>query len=69
MKPEDVKLREVLFEFRQNGRAVRVSAIDPYRNVEAVVVGAPQYSRAHMKRLAERKLRFIIAKKLTAEGF
>ncbi len=63
MKPEDVYLREILFEFHQVGKSVRVTAIDPRTGIEVVMVGAPKYGQEALKRLATRKLRYVIAKK------
>jgi len=65
MKPEDVKLREVLFEFHQVGKAVRVIAIDPRTGIEITMVGASNYSQEMLKRLAIRKLRYVIAKRMS----
>jgi hypothetical protein len=63
MKPEDVYLREILFEFHQVGKSVRVSAIDPRTGIEVSMVGEPKYGKEALKRLATRKLRYVIAKK------
>jgi hypothetical protein len=63
MKPEDVYLKEVLFEFHQVGKVVRVNAIDPRTGTEVTMVGEPKYGQEALKRLATRKLRYVIAKK------
>jgi len=63
MKPEDVHLRDVLFEFHQVGGTVRVIAIDPISGVEATMVGSPKYGQEALKRIAIRKLRYVIAKR------
>jgi hypothetical protein len=68
MKPEDVKLSEILFEFHQVGKVVRVTAIDPRTGIEAIMVGAPKYGKATLKKLATRKLRYVIAKRYTEMG-
>ena len=68
MKPEDIHLPEVLFEFHQIGNAIRVSAIDPYSNTEIHMVGAKGYSKEALKRMAVRKLKYVIAKKLRAQA-
>jgi len=68
MKPEDVKLREVLFEFHQVGKAMRVTAIDPRTRIEIVMVGDPRYGEETLKRLAIRKLRYVIAKRYSQHG-
>ena len=63
MRPEDVHLPEVLFEFRQIGKALRITAIDPQSGIEVVMVGNPKYSQTALKRLAARKLKYVIAKR------
>lgn len=62
MKPEDVHLAEVLFEFRIIGNFVRVSAIDTRTNTEISMVGDPKAGEELLKRMAMRKLRYVIAK-------
>ena len=62
MKPEDVHLREVLFEFQRQGNYVRVIAVDPDSNTEVMMVGDPQVGEEHLKRIAIRKLKYVIAK-------
>ena len=54
--------REVLFEFHKVGRITRVTAIDPITGTEIVMVGAPGYSADMLKRLAARKLFYVIDK-------
>ncbi|MGF1640341.1 MAG: hypothetical protein ACFCUO_05280 [Rhodospirillales bacterium] len=54
---------EVLFEFHWIGGGVRVSAIDPRTNVEVTIVGAPGVGEEALKRLAARKLAYVLAKK------
>lgn len=60
--PEGVHLGEVLFEFRKVGNVLRIAAIDPVTRTEVVMVGAPGYSEATLKRLAARKLAYVLAK-------
>jgi hypothetical protein len=55
--------QEVLFEFRRVGNSVRVVAVDPVTNTEITIVGAPGTDDATLKRLAARKLAYVIAKK------
>lgn len=62
MKPEDVRLSEVLFEFRSVGNYVRVSAIDTRTNTEVTLAGDPKVGEAMLKRMAMNKLRYVIAK-------
>jgi len=64
--PEGVHLEEVLFEFQTVGRSARVVAVDPVTNTEIVMVGDPSYGEETLKRLAIRKLAFVIAKKQKA---
>ncbi len=65
MKPEDVKLREVLFELQTVGNYVRVIAVDTGTNTEITMVGDPRYGEELLKRIAMRKLRYVIAKNAT----
>ncbi len=53
---------EVLFEVRQVGNAVKVSAIDPVTNTEVCVVGPVNASPYTLKMNAVRKLRMVIRK-------
>ena len=53
-------LGEVLFEFVQKGRFVRVTAMDPVSKAEAVVVGDAASSPEILKRVALNKLRFVM---------
>lgn len=55
--------REVLFEFHQVGRALKIIAIDPVTGIEITMVGDPAYSMDMLKRLAARKLYYVIDKK------
>jgi hypothetical protein len=48
--------REVLFEFVQQGAAVRVAAVDSVTGLEAVIVGPAGAPRGDLQRLALRKL-------------
>lgn len=62
MKPEDVRLNRVYFEMREVGKYVRVSAIDPITNTEVHVAGDAAAGEEALKRIAVRKLRYVIAK-------
>ena len=55
--------REILFEFHSVGRNLRIVAIDPDSGVEVTMVGAPGYGKESLKRMAARKLAYVIAKK------
>ena len=56
-------LSEVLFEFRRVGTALRVCAIDPDTRTEVIMIGDPKQSVAVLKRLAIRKLIYVMRKK------
>ncbi len=64
MTSRDVYLPEVLFEFQRVGKALRVVAIDPVTNPEVLRVGDPACGRETLKRLAARKLIYVLAKRL-----
>ena len=66
MVQKGVQLREVLFEFRRVGRFLKVTAIDPDTNTEISMVGNPRYSKEMLKRIATRKLVYVIAKRRRA---
>lgn len=55
--------REVLFEMRQIGSYMRVIAIDPVTGIEVTMVGDPAQGEETMKRLAMRKLFYVLDKK------
>lgn len=44
------------------GKYVRISAIDPITNTEVHIAGDPAAGQEALKRLAIRKLRYVIAK-------
>ena len=56
-------LSEVLFEFRRIGTSVRVCAIDPDTRTEVIMIGDPKQSVGVLKRLATRKLVYVMRKK------
>jgi hypothetical protein len=60
--------REVLFEFHQVGRSVRVSALDTLTGVEVQIVGDPRYTHDALKRVALRKLNYVLEKRSGAAG-
>lgn len=66
MAQQGVQLWEVLFEFRRIGKFLKVTAIDPDTNIEVSMVGNPRYSQEMLKRVATRKLVYVIAKRLRA---
>lgn len=57
--------RDVIFEFVRVGHAVKVSAIDPAAGAEVSIVGDPTVGEAALKRLAERKLEYVLARRKT----
>ncbi len=60
---KDVYLPEVLFEFRRVGKSVCVVAIDPITSTEVSMVASPKADIEDVKRVAARKLAYVIAKK------
>jgi len=59
----DVGLREVLYEFAKVGRHLRVTALDPRTRIEIYMIADPRYGETLIKRLAARKLAYVIGKK------
>lgn len=59
---------EVLFEFHRRGNYVRVSAIDPISNIEVTIVGDANQSELMLKRIAFRKLLYVIRKRQGGNG-
>jgi hypothetical protein len=57
--------REVIFEFVRVGQAVKVSAIDAASGTEVSIVGDPTVGEAALKRLAQRKLEYVLARRNT----
>ena len=55
--------REVIFEFVRVGHAVKVSAVDPATGTEVSIVGDPAAGELALKRLAERKLDYVLARR------
>ena len=60
---KSTQLREVLFEFRRVGNFVRVSAIDPITRTEVQIVGDSKQGRETLKRVAIRKLEYVLGKR------
>ncbi len=64
MSPKnEIELNEVLYEFRRIGGMIRVCAIDPVTNTEITMIGTSGHSEHDLKRLARRKLAYVIEKK------
>ena len=68
MKPEDVHLPEILFELRQVGNYMRVTAIDPMSGTEVITIGDPAVGKDALERIAARKLKYVIAKRLSKQA-
>ena len=66
MADNDGYLPEVLFEIRRVGRSARVAAIDPITGTEVILVAPAKLSLKDMKRVAARKLAYVMAKKQAA---
>ncbi len=66
MADKGIYLPEVLFEMRRVGRSVRVAAIDPITHTEVVLVAPAKLSLNDMKRVAARKLVYVMSKKQAA---
>ncbi len=54
--------REVIFEFLRLGSAVKVTAVDAASGIEASIVGDPAAGEPALKRLARRKLDYVMAR-------
>ncbi len=62
-----VHLPEVLFEMRKVGKTLRVVAIDPITQTEVTMIAPAKASKDDIKRVAARKLAYVISKKQAAE--
>ena len=63
VEPANVRLHEVLYEFVSVGRFLRVNAIDPRTGIEVSMIADPRYGETLIKRLAARKLAYVISKR------
>lgn len=54
---------EVLFEFHNVGKSVRVTAIDPRSGTEVVTICPSSHSEEAMKRTSASKLAYVLEKK------
>ncbi len=68
MTTDDDMPVEVLYEFRPMGRFVKVCAIDAQTGTEITMVGDSRYGEAILKRVARRKLAYVIAKNRTEKS-
>lgn len=62
IKPQDVRLKEVLFEMKQVGQFLRITAIDPLSGTEVISIGDPSVNPDMLRNMAVRKLKYVIAK-------
>ena len=62
MSDRNVPLTEVLFEFIPQGRYVKVCAVDPVSKMEVSIVGDVNAPQMTLKRLAIRKLQYVLNK-------
>ena len=62
IKPKDVRLKEVLFEMKQVGKYMRITAIDPLSGTEVISIGDPSVDPDMLRSMAIRKLKYVIAK-------
>ena len=60
--PKDVYLPEVLFQFQRVGASLRVVAIDPITGTEVTMVAPPTGELEGVKRIAARKLAYVISR-------
>ena len=56
----------VIFELVQIGGTVKVTAIDPASFTEVTTVGSPKVSESELKRLALRKLEYVLNKRASS---
>ncbi|MBT3361080.1 MAG: hypothetical protein HN403_15765 [Rhodospirillales bacterium] len=59
----NVLQRTVYFEFIRVGNVVKVSAIDSRTGTEVSIVGSPKAGQETLKRVAARKLRYVMEKR------
>ncbi len=60
---DESALTEVLLEIQRVGNVLRVTAIDPKTATEVIMVADPRQSQETIKRLAARKLDYVLKKK------
>ncbi|MBL6946161.1 MAG: hypothetical protein ISR47_05950 [Rhodospirillales bacterium] len=63
-RQKKVSLGTVYFEFLRMGNVVKVSAIDPKTGTEVCIVGSPKAGQENLKRVAARKLEYVMKKRL-----
>ncbi|MGB0749906.1 MAG: DUF6898 family protein [Magnetospiraceae bacterium] len=60
-----VQVREVIFEIMQIGNMLRVAAVDPITGTEVTVAGPLSAGEGHLKRVAQRKLEYVLTRQLS----
>ncbi len=56
---------EAIIEFIQQGRYVKVTAIDTITGIEGTIVGDPNAPKEKLEQLALKKLQYVLNKKST----
>ncbi len=59
-RPRRLRDDDVIIEFIDMGRFIRVSAIDQATGIEVSMVGDPKAGKDTLSRLAARKLRYVL---------
>ena len=57
--------RDIIFELVRVRHAIKVSAVDPATGTEVSIVGDPAVGESALKRLAMRKLEYVLARRKT----
>ena len=60
-------MSEIVFEMRYVGRVVRITAIDPATGTEVISVGDAERSVEALKRVAARKLMYVLKRRRAQE--
>jgi hypothetical protein len=60
--------REVLLEFTRIGKALKVTAVDVASGVEVSIVGDPSVGETGLRRLATRKLDYVLRRRAAPSG-
>jgi len=61
-RQRNVPRNEVWFEMRRVGNIMRVTAIDPRTGTEVISIADPKQSQYVIKRMAARKLTYVLEK-------
>lgn len=57
--------RDIIFELVRVRHVIKVSAVDPATGTEVSIVGDPAVGESALKRLAMRKLEYVLARRKT----